>query len=325
VSINMRINPWVALVFFAALGAARDVWAKEFMLGPAIDPFYLSWFGSSLTWILFSLWVLFCPRTSQSPVVALSTRIPVPILILLTNAATLIAFTTTFFAIYKLNAYLNSIVDYGATPCIMASLGVMLRKESVSLLNWMGMGTSLLGIVILAGALTQRGGAPVEGASALVGIALALVSAVALAVAQNCNKELLDRQWPKEKVIFARLPLLVLAVGTYGIFNPTFFHGAENWLTLSIWAFFGMTIPLFLSVVALQQLQVKSVSQCYFLIPVFAFLGSLLRGHIKVSASLWLDCLAGALVIFGVLLAEKSPGLGPSNAKDVGAIKTNTL
>lgn len=296
---NSKAFCYSALVLFAALSAGRDVFAKELFQNKSVDPIFFTWVGSSVTWIIFyfTVSVRFSKPYLFEDISALSTRLKARLLLL--NVATLIAFGTAMLAVKELNAYFAAVLDYGASPLVIAGLAAWLRGVRVTKLGMLGMGFSFLGIVGLSHRMIDA------TKTSELGIIYAVVSCFSMAFAQILTKDLISARITRDKLMVARLPLLVVGMGAWS-FAGGHYHVGVDWMQLVLTGVFGWSLPLFLIVLAVEQLQVKDVSLAFFLVPVFTFVGTMARGHFGSGTIIWPYAVAGIIVLAGVVIAERN-------------------
>ena len=289
-----------ALVAFALLSAARDVWAKHLFKGTTVD-------ADTLTFLLLvvsasTLYVVASARQGRAyDFRELWNETPeVKRTIFWLNGCTLIAYVTTFLAIKQVDAYMNSIVDYGASPMIIAMLAVVLRGDRIAPLGILGMTASTIGImVVVAGYKTN---APGLDSLPFAGLAYAFCSALFASVGHVLNKNLVESGVTRERALLVRMPLPIVALGIW-VFATGGLPPNVPWVQISVLAIFGLTIPVYLVVFALERVQVQSLAVSLFLIPVFAYVGSVLLGHVGLSA---VHAIAGFVVLAGVVVSERA-------------------
>jgi drug/metabolite transporter (DMT)-like permease len=300
-----RTQAWLSLIGFCFLSAARDVMAKHFFDAGDFGPAFVTWFGSLVTWILFYFLVCFKTRRPYlfRDIFRYDGRTKATILA--SNVCTLIAFLTTFMAVARLNAYANSLVDYGASPIVTLALGVVILGDRIERQVGVGVLLSLVGIVILVPALSD-GGAGFSSAQ-VAGMALAFISCIAFGLNQILNKRLVLAGIRRERAILVRLPLLIVCLAAYAmaVQSREGHIAMAPMARLTIWSILGVTVPLYLLISSFERLNVQTISYGIFMIPVFSFIGSLFTKSIT-HGSLWIYVAAGALVVAGVILAERA-------------------
>lgn len=314
---HSRLASYTALVGFAVLSAARDVWAKSLFKADAVDPVTITWFACCVTFVLFYLTRSFQTRRPYAFEDFRKGDRTTRQYMLFLNIGTLIAFVTTFLAIDRLDAYRNSLIDYGFSPFVVAMLAVVVRGERISPMSLGGMLMSMMGIAVLAARSSARhaehGADTILGMSVgeWLGLVLAGTSAVAMAFVLIWSKKLVERRITRERILLTRLPLAIVSLPIVWLLRPFSMPGVDV-VTLVSWSVVGISIPLLLIVYAFERLNVKNVAPAFFLIPPFTFVGSLIRGHFQ-NESVVLYAIAGAVVIAGVWVAERGDSAAPNN------------
>jgi drug/metabolite transporter (DMT)-like permease len=288
----------LALLAFALLSAARDVLTKSHIFGGTrpIDAITITFIYCTVTWLLFLLLSL-TTRGGRSQLAGLRAAIDEPQK--RRQLLTLLAYVTSFMAIDKTDAFVNSLADYGAAPVVTAVFALLLRKERFGRVEILGMFLSVCGISLLVGSST--GG---DRASTSVGIGLAILSCVALSLANIWNKSLVDKGVRRGALIVGRLSLALLVLGLWCIATGSLakVHWAEDGGKLALLGLLGMALPLYLVVLAFETLGVRYLALAFFLIPVFTFMGtSIVSGDLD-----FLGLLAGVLTLVGVVVAERA-------------------
>jgi drug/metabolite transporter (DMT)-like permease len=288
------------LLVFAALGAARDVSAKE-LFTENLDPVFLTWLACLSTAVAF--YTIVSIRT-RSPYRFQEIR-ELPAVrrrqLVYANIATVVGFAATFLAIRELNAYVFSIVDHGAIPMITAFLAIGLRQEKVRGSAMLGMVVSLAGIVGLV--LATRGHEEVTKIDTAIGYIYAFVGCLCFALNQIWNKDLVESGFVRERLLISRMILAILALGGYLSLNWPPMPQMSVWILVA-WCILGVSIPLYILVYCLESVEVKHVAAIMFVIPVLTFLGSWYMKQLDPGSSVWLSAAAGAVVLLGVGVAE---------------------
>jgi drug/metabolite transporter (DMT)-like permease len=271
------------------------------MFTSGLDPLFATFYMSLVTWIVCFLayWVRkrrlyafqdfrYANRETKG-------------YIALSNGLTLVGFWTALLAIDYTNAYVSSLIDYGGSPALTAAMAWLVLRERKSAWTIGGIALSLGGVVVLVAGMTtpQLGG----GTKPLLGTAFAILSALAFAANQIMNKKFVVAGITRERIWLARLPLLVVVLGVACALN--WFPDRPSVL-LTAWAIGGTTIPLLLLVFAFERMQVANIACFLFLIPVFSFIGSAMSNHFSVNVNLGVYLTSGIVVLFGVVIAERS-------------------
>jgi len=295
----------LGLVLFAALSAGRDVVAKELFSKSRMEPVFATFFISLVSWIIFYI----TASVSRRGVYLFDDfgRAPkwMKQLIYLSNVITLVGFLTALMAIEKTNAYVNGLIDYGASPIITALLAVLILGERVSTGVFLGLIMSAIGVIILVTGLFNGTDNSISQGNSILGTSYAVVSAVAFGFNQLINKKLVDYGFVRDKVWLVRLPLIVVVLGIWASIKGM--PNLDSWPLLFAWAAVGTTAPLFLLVFAFEHLRVANIASFLFLIPLFAFIGSVAFGHFKGSSGmLAVYLVSGLFVLAGVAITERS-------------------
>jgi len=226
------------------------------------------------------------------------------------NVSTMLAYATTFLAISRIDPYSNSLIDYGATPILSATLAVVARREYIAPLGKIGMALAVAGIVVLTSGLAQD--SKVTGLTS--GVLLALTSCCFASWNNVLNKDLVAAGMQRENLVASRMPLPVLVLGAYVI--GTGFPRSAPWLQLVAIGIVGVAVPLYLVVYAFKSLDVRHLAVAFFLIPVAIFLMSLAAGTTAMNLT---TAAAGAVILVGVYVAERADRVKVTNQRDVAA------
>ncbi|MEI8380726.1 MAG: DMT family transporter [Planctomycetota bacterium] len=304
----------LSLLGFAFLSAGRDL-SAAFLFARSdwkIEPVAFTWLLCVAS--IFTFYAIACIRTKSFYLFhdfkECTPRTRSRLLLL--NVMTLVAYLTTFLAIQKVDAYINAIIDYGASPVVTAALAVLMRAERLSGRAIGGMFMSVCGIGVLTLWLTAPG--PNHPTSELLmGVGYAFISCVAASLNNVWNKEVVDAGLRRERVLLLRLPLAVAGLGAWVVLGPYIWGGASSthlasehmWQVITVLAIgaVGMAGPLLLIVFALETLEVKNLAFSMFLVPVFTYAGMATWKGVQLG-----PLVAGIVVVLGVLMAESVAG-----------------
>jgi drug/metabolite transporter (DMT)-like permease len=295
----------LALLAFAILSAARDVLtSKKLFASGATDAVSITFLYCATTWLFFLGVQLATPR-GRSRLAELKRRgvHGRRRSLLLLNAATLVAYLTSFMAIEQTDAFVNALADYGAAPVVTAALALLMRRERFGAREVLGMFISVCGIALLVGAASSG-----SSANTALGVGLAIVSCVSLGAANIWNKSLVDTGLRRGSLIVGRLVLAVVVLGVWCLAAgklSTIRWAEDGWKIVCL-GLFGMALPLYLVVLAFETLGVRYLALAFFLIPVFTFFGTDLWSDDGWGSEKLVRLGAGAVTLLGVWLAERA-------------------
>jgi drug/metabolite transporter (DMT)-like permease len=317
---NPKFYGLLALLGFAGLSAARDVYAHALFTSKTnrVDPVFFTLLICAVTFVVF--YIRASVRDGKPYNFDDLNRGRVSRYAQLLNVATLVAYLTTFLAIDRIDAYSNALVDYGATPLVTAALGVYLLHEPFRRNATIAMILCLGGIGLLTYGLAGRVNTKL-GTQYALGLMFAVISCVAASLGNVWNKRLVKEEGVlREKAIVIRMPLAILVLGIWIIFaQPPLPSTLQLWINLILLSFFGVSIPSLLVVIAFESLRLRNLAFAFFMVPVFAYIGSLIYHHVEFS---WLSILAGFVVLLGVVIAEAPQETPPDSVTEVAGPRT---
>jgi drug/metabolite transporter (DMT)-like permease len=289
---------YLALLAFAVLSAVRDVAANRMFQHSHLDPVVLTWvFCLATAWCFYLVASVRAGRLYTFGDLR-SRPADVKRKLVQLNISTMLAYVTTFAAISLIDAYSNSLIDYGATPIATAAMAVVVRGERLSFWAKWGMVLSVAGIVLLTNGLTSSD----PGAThphLLGGLILALVSCGFASWNNVLNKELVVAGLGREQLIVSRLVLAVVVLGVYALVRGV---GADfPWLQALGLGTLGIAVPLYLVVYAFERVEVRHLAVAFFLVPVITYALSVATNVVRLDIRY---VAAGCIVVVGVYLAE---------------------
>lgn len=288
----------ICLFVFAILSAARDVSAKSIFTS-GISPFFLTFLSFSVTLIFFYP-ISSAHRRRVSRPAGFSRRYVLMLLGL--NFLTFGAFLSSFLAIGIVDEFTANIIDYGGSPIATMALAMIIRRERPDSLNVAGMCISAVGILLLTMAMTNS---QTQSTSTILGMLLALGSALALAGNNIINKSLLERGFARSVIISLRMIVPTFLMFTICAIGSSFDGLTINDLLIAlVWAFVGVTLPLYLLAFALERLQVKDVAIYLFMIPLLTYIGALAMGHHEFTL---IGAIGSGVIALGVCVGEYFP------------------
>lgn len=293
---------YFAFLIFCLISSLRDVVSEYFFREKYVSPLFVL-FIFSVTTQAFSLLIYYfkrgkllirLPKSSWADMIYL-------------NTLTLLAFTLYFLAINSfIGAALNSIIDYGLTPIVTASVGCMFLGERLSyrylllfILSFAGLCMLLLPRIYITRDLDYYMG---DSSSIVAGTLFAIGSTVASALYRVSFKKLLSRGEDIATIVFFRLSFLTISIGILLLIKRELFV-IQMIPIISFLGLIGFALPLFMSLYVLQRTELKRFGMLLFILPLTTAIFSVLFGY---SDFYPLDLGAGLLIILGVTLNEGS-------------------
>lgn len=294
-----RTIAYVAFGAFCALSSARDVISEALFKNHT--------YNASPVFVLF----VYCVVTQCVAGAVLLARHPFQCTKWITgrenylirlNGFTLAAFFFYFLAINSpLGAAMNSFVDYGSSPAFTAIVGTLLGQERLDRTFAISALVSLAGILVLSAPRVY-----IDEFSLLwvVGLSFSFISSISSAFYRVYYKLLLVDGMTKSAVIFIRLFGITIALGAILLIRPELFR-VDLLAETAILGFVGFTLPLFLTLIIIQRLTIRSFAMLLFAVPVLTFLLSASVGYAHLFVS---DIVAAGLAVLGVVVHERRGG-----------------
>jgi drug/metabolite transporter (DMT)-like permease len=290
-----RATAPLALAGFCVLSSFRDVLSEALFKNAIYDasPVFLLFVYSSITQLAAAGVML-----ARKPISTVQWALTSSNEIVWVNIFTLTAFLFYFLAISSpLGAGLNSFVDYGSGPVFTALIGAMLLHEPIGRTFWLSAVLAVTGIVALN---APRISFDNFSAIWLLGLGASFLSSASSGFYRVYFKRLLQEGGTKASIIFFRLIATTFFTGIVLLMRPELFR-SDLLLAVILIGFIGFTVPLFLTLLIIQHVTIRSFSMLLFSIPVMTLLLSASFGYTHIFPS---DILAALLVFAGVTFHE---------------------
>jgi drug/metabolite transporter (DMT)-like permease len=295
---SSRTKAYLAFAGFCILSSSRDVISEIFFKDQSYgaNPVFVLFVYSAVTQAVAGIALLIgFIFGATKPVLPLQ-RVWKEVLLL--NLFTLTAFLFYFVAISSpLGASVNSFVDYGSGPIFVAIVGAVLIGEHLDkIFTWSAIAASVAIVVFAAPRLHE------ETLSLLwiVGLIFALLSSLSSAFYRVYFKVLLEKGLSKSMIVLTRLTGITVLLGAVLLLRPELYR-ADILAETALIGVFGVAIPLFLVLGAIQRLPVRSYAMLLFLLPALTYILSASLGYGRFYLS---DLLASGLLLLGVTVHE---------------------
>jgi drug/metabolite transporter (DMT)-like permease len=290
-----RTIAYMAFVAFCVLSSARDVVSEVIFKDHTYDasPVFVLFVYSAVTQCVAGAALLVGRAPERAKQIAGRGRD-----IFWLNIFTLAAFLFYFLAINSpLGAAINSFIDYGSSPAFTAAVGTLLVRERLDRTFLLSAAVSFTGIVIL---IAPRVYVSEFSLLWMAGLGLSFLSSISSAFYRVYFKILLASGATKSAVIFVRLFGVTLVLGAILLIRPELFR-ADLLVATSILGLIGFTLPLFLTLVIMQHVTIRSFAILLFSVPALTFLLSAILGYANFFVS---DSIAAVLAVFAVVFHE---------------------
>jgi drug/metabolite transporter (DMT)-like permease len=290
---------YAAFAAFCALSSARDI-LSELLFKDRIyeaNPVFVLFVYSIITQLVAGICLFVPSRPHESHNIV---RHGMAFIWL--NVFTLAAFIFYFLAIKSpLGAAVNSFVDYGSSPIFTAIIGALYAKERLSRAFAISATASTVGIVILSIPRVY-----IDNFSPLwvAGLLMCFVSSISSACYRVGYKNLLVQGATKSSIIFFRLFGTTLTLGALLLISPDKIR-LDILGQVSILGLIGFTAPLFLTLIIMERVTIRSFAMLLFCVPALTFIASASIGYATFFPS---DLIAAALAIFGAVFHERRTG-----------------
>ena len=287
---RLKVIGILCTLAWAILNAAKDVTIGSFVQN--FPPMLLSFFMAFIAFIFFGL---LHTRESKKTYhkVKKSFR---PLLII--NICSVAIWVLSVFSLKWLEPAVAGAVGLSAVPLTTVLLQPYLRKHKPrTKRDFIAAIGIILGVIVslyftLSGNTALGEKPPLE---LILGFIFTIGTGVAISINSFFSKDLYDAGWSPKNILFLRVPLVVLAVGTYCLMKFNFFEylNSNNVLFLFLICFLGV-IPVLFSQTALKLLETNIYSQLICLLPVFSIFFQLFDGRLEFS---WFSIFGIGLII----------------------------
>jgi drug/metabolite transporter (DMT)-like permease len=289
---------YLAIAGFCLLSAVRDVASEVYFKNRLYEagPVFVLFVFSIVTQGCAALSFLVSSAPSARQIFSKSTLGA----LLWLNIFTFAAFILYFLAIGSpIGASVNSFIDYGSGPIFTAIVGMVLTGERLNRFFAWSAFVSFIGVVILSAPRLQLADVSVLW---LLGLVMALLSSLCGAFYVVYFKILLQAGLAKSAIIFLRLIMTTLGLGTVLVVRPELFR-ADIFAEIAVLGIFGFAAPLFLTLTILQRVTISAYAMLLFLVPVLTYL---LSGALGYGRLFYSDLLAAGLIFYCVAFFERT-------------------
>jgi len=196
----------------------------------------------------------------------------------------------------------NAALIYLTVPILTAVLASAILGEKMTLVRWLSLGVSLIGVLILSDVNWRR--LELTDSKFLFGNFLVLVACACSAFYNVYCKGLLRRFTPLEVLVFGylialavSLPLLVWVEPLSG--EAIRAYGLRVWIALGVLSVFSWGLAMVLWMFVLKRLDVSQASVSIYLLPFLGVLISALTLHEKITPAM---IVGGLITLAGTIL-----------------------
>ena len=265
----------------------------------ATTPLAIVWSVSDLhpMWALVIRFFIALPL-AVTVLLLLKVKFPVHKIALLSYAAGSLSLIGSQIFTYAATAYLSSgliALMFGLAPIMAGLIGRFGFQQKLAGLQWLGMGTSIIGLAMICLSGSQQHVQP-------IGIILMLISvfsySLSIFLVKKINADLPVMAQATGSILVSTL-LATLLIPWIWQYAPTHFPSAKSLLALTYTIVMASLIAMFCYFKLVQNLQATTLSLTTVMTPMLAILIGAYLNHEQISAQVFVGA---SIILFGLLL-----------------------
>lgn len=265
----------------------------------ATTPLAIVWSVSDLhpMWALVIRFFIALPL-AVTVLLLLKVKFPVHKIALLSYAAGSLSLIGSQIFTYAATAYLSSgliALMFGLAPIMAGLIGRFGFQQKLAGLQWLGMGTSIIGLAMICLSGSQQHVQP-------IGIILMLISvfsySLSIFLVKKINADLPVMAQATGSILVSTL-LATLLIPWIWQYAPTHFPSAKSLFALTYTIVMASLIAMFCYFKLVQNLQATTLSLTTVMTPMLAILIGAYLNHEQISAQIFVGA---SIILFGLLL-----------------------
>ncbi len=265
----------------------------------ATTPLAIVWSVSDLhpMWALVIRFFIALPL-AVTVLLLLKVKFPIHKIALLSYAAGSLSLIGSQIFTYAATAYLSSgliALMFGLAPIMAGLIGRLGFQQKLAGLQWLGMGTSIIGLAMICLSGSQQHVQP-------IGIILMLISvfsySLSIFLVKKINADLPVMAQATGSILVSTL-LVTLLIPWIWQYAPTHFPSAKSLFALTYTIVMASLIAMFCYFKLVQNLQATTLSLTTVMTPMLAILIGAYLNHEQISAQVFVGA---SIILFGLLL-----------------------